>query len=144
MKATKPPRETVSSLNYRDAEETPTTTHPDLTGLAVAALAILRRDGKTSTAEDGEAGWEADIPAEGGRAHPLRIACTGPDIPDGIPGETAHPSVIPFERPWVGTYRLSVHAPLVVLDIYWRTDQPLRIMGFSRGDWEPELQEVAG
>ena len=28
MKDTKPPRETVSSLNYRDTEETPTATAP--------------------------------------------------------------------------------------------------------------------
>ncbi len=51
--------------------------------------------------------------------------------------------MIPFERPWVATYRLKVHAPLIVLDLAWRDDDPLRIMTFSRGDWEAGLMALA-
>ena len=42
------------------------------------------------------------------------------------------------------TYRLTVNAPLVVFDIAWRPDEPLRIMNFSRGNWEQELITLAG
>ena len=143
MKDTKPPRETVSSLNYRDAEETPTATAPDLKILAAAALSLLARDGAVTVqdAEPGRETWVATEAMFGGMA--LDVRCTGPDLPRTIPDEMAHPSVIPYERPWVGTYRLTVRAPLVVFDLYWRLDAPLRIMGFSRGDWEEALTAPA-
>lgn len=142
MKDTKPPRETVSSLNYREAEGTPTTTVPDLRALSAAAFAVLARDGApVANGEDpGHRTWEATAAGKDGT---ITVLCTGPDLPDAIPDETAHPSVVPFERPWVGTYRLTVKAPLVVMDLYWKPDAPMRIMGFSRGDWEGELAALA-
>ena len=143
MKVTKPPRETVSSLNYRDAEGTPTQLAPELDALARAALAVLARDGAVADGgrNSGDRTWAFHSGAVGDI--PLRLELSGPDLPSDVPEEAAHPSGIPFERPWVGTYRLIVRAPLVVMDLYWRADQPLRIMGFSRGDWEDALIEVA-
>jgi hypothetical protein len=160
MKATNPPRETVSSLSFRDAETTPTVTAPALVALAEAALALLSRGGTASpggesagdtswtlTAGGGNAGNGGNGGNAGGGgnpgAPPLDLRCTGPDLPSSIPGEVAHPSVIPFERPWVATYRLTVHAPLIVLDLAWRESAPLRIMTFSRGDWEVDLVALA-
>ena len=43
MKDTKRPRETVSSLNYREAEGTPTATVPELKTLAGAAISGARK-----------------------------------------------------------------------------------------------------
>ena len=143
MKVTKPPRETLSSLNYRDAEETPTTTVPELKELTRAALVFLLRDGEANQAGEnpGDKTWALTATSRDGTT--LSISCTGPDLPTNVPVDTAHPSVIPFERPWIGVYRLIVAAPLVVLDIAWRPDEPLRIMNFSRGNWEDELTELA-
>ena len=67
----------------------------------------------------------------------------GAALPAGIPDESIHPTLIPAERPWVGDYRLIVKAPLIVYDIYWKSDAPLRIMTFCRGDWESELTALA-
>lgn len=143
MKVTNPPRETVSSLNYRDADETPTETAPELRALAAAALALLEREG-TETDGGGNPGdktWTAVRPVAEGE---MTVICTGPDLPTGLPDQTAHPSTIPFERPWTGTYRLVVRAPIIALDLYWRPDAPLRIMTFSRGTWEEALLVMAG
>lgn len=143
MKATKPPRETLSSLNYRDAEETPTATPPDLTAFAAAALALLGRDGLMSEEGEnpGDRTWRLEATSSAGT--PFEIRFTGPDLAVGIPDEMAHPSVIPFQRPWVGVCRLSVKAPLAVFDLAWRPNEPLRIMNFSRGNWEDELLDLA-
>ena len=46
---------------------------------------------------------------------------------------------IAAERPWLGAYRLTAATPLVVLDLCWSDDQPLRILTFSRGTWEQLL-----
>jgi hypothetical protein len=145
MKDTNPPRESVSSLSYRDAETTPTATAPVLTALAEAALTRLAHEGAASPGGEtaGDTTWSLKTEDSGNGADagtpPLDIRCSGPDLPESIPGAVAHPSVIPFERPWVATYRLVVHAPLIVLDLAWREDAPLRIMTFSRGDWEGAL-----
>ncbi len=137
MKDTKPPRETLSSLNYRDAEETPTTTAPELKALSRATLTLLG-DVAAGTGENpDDKDWRLISTSPDGAA--ITVSCTGPDLPAAIPDDTAHPSVIPFERPWLGVYRLTVAAPLVVFDIAWRPDEPLRIMNFSRGNWEETL-----
>jgi hypothetical protein len=138
MKDTNPPRESVSSLSYRDADTTPTVTAPALVALAGAALALLAHEGAASPGGEiaGDTSWRVNR-ADG--AAPLDISCSGPDLPEAIPGEVAHPSMIPFERPWVATYRLVVRAPLIVLDLAWRDGEPLRIMTFSRGEWEAAL-----
>lgn len=137
MKATRPQRGSVSTLSHREAEKTPVETAPELAALAAAALGQLARDGKGSP----ETGWSLE--ATGPDGVPMTIACTGPDLPASVPQLTAHPSVIPLERPWVGTHRLTLRAPLIVLDLYWRPDAPLRIMTFSRGDWEKALLALA-
>ena len=144
MKATKPQRETVSSLNYRDADDTPTNTAAELKTLSAAALSLLMRDAEPSKAEDGSNRQTWSVSTAGTSGAQLNIRCTGPDLPQSIPDETAHPSIVPYDRPWEGQYRLIVRAPLIVLDLYWRPDEPLRIMGFSRGDWECDLLELIG
>ena len=144
MKATKPPRETLSSLNYRDAEETPTATAPDLKTFSLAALVLLGRAGVPSEGSEnpGDRAWRLETTSGAGTRFDIQLS--GPDIPPAIPDETAHPSVIPFQRPWVGVYRLRVRAPLAVFELAWRPDEPLRIMNFSRGNWEDELLGLAG
>ena len=146
MKATNPPRESVSTLSFRAADETPTVTAPVLVALAAAALSLLADEGAASPGGEnaGDTSWtvrmgRGETGNGGSDDAPLEISCSGPDLPTGIPAEVAHPSVIPYERPWVATYRLKVHAPLIVLDLAWRDDDPLRIMTFSRGDWEDAL-----
>jgi hypothetical protein len=127
---------TASETAYRDAAGTPTRTAPVLTELAGDALRLLAARGHRRDAD-----WfHADAAASGVR---FEVRCAGPDLPDAIPGETVHPSMIPKQRPWVGTYRLTVKAPLLVLDLYWNTAEPMRIMQFSRGDWEEELRALA-
>ena len=60
-------------------------------------------------------------------------------IPATIP-----PAEIPNDPDWQGAYRLVVAPPLIALDIAWNTGEPLRIMTFSRGDWEGQLRARAG
>jgi hypothetical protein len=147
MKGTNPPRESVSTLSFRAADATPTVTAPVLVALAEAALTRLADEGAASPGGEnaGDTSWTirtdaaGDANNGGNEGFPLDISCSGPDLPTGIPTEVAHPSVIPYERPWVATYRLKVHAPLIVLDLAWQEDVPLRIMTFSRGDWEEAL-----
>ena len=144
MKDTKPPKESASSRAYRKAEATPVITAPALKELAETALAVLKRDGAKSEggANPGDSTWRLATSTPEGVA--FDISCTGPDLPTAVPAETAHPTIIPAERQWTGVYRLAVGAPLVALDIYWREDAPLRIMSFSRGDWEDGLRVMAG
>jgi len=150
MKDTNPPRESVSTLSFRAADATPTVTAPVLVALAEAALGLLADEGAASPGGEnaGDTSWtirtgEGKTDNGGNEGSPLDISCTGPDLPTGIPAEVAHPSVIPYERPWVATYRLKVHAPLIALDLAWRDGDPLRIMTFSRGDWEADLAALA-
>ena len=139
MRDTRPPKASASEHSYRNAGGTPTQTAPALTDLAEAALAVLA--GKGARASDGSAwGYAATTPT-GAR---IDVRCTGPDLPKTVPAQTVHPSMIPKQRPWVGKYRLIVNAPLLVFDLYWNADEPLRIMTFSRGDWERDLRSYAG
>jgi len=136
MRVTKPQRATASETAYRDAAGTPTRTAPVLTEMAAAALRLLAVKG-----DRGGTTWSLAASASSGVRFQLR--CEGPNLPDSIPAETVHPSMIPKQRPWVGTYRLTVKAPLLVLDLYWNAAEPMRIMQFSRGDWEKELRALA-
>ena len=136
MRDTKPQKATGSGTAYRNAAGTPTRTAPILTELAGSALRLLSRKG-----ERGASGWTLTAAASDGVRLDLR--CDGADLPDTIPGEIAHPSTIPKQRPWVGAYRLTVKAPLLVLDLYWNAAEPMRIMQFSRGDWEDALRALA-
>lgn len=93
--------------------------------LAHAALAALARADARETVVPGGV--------------PIAIRLSGPDLPHDVPHEIATPQQIASERPWAGAHRLVVSAPLIVLDLYWNADEPLRIMTFSRGDWERDL-----
>ncbi len=108
-----------------------------LAALAEAALAVLARDG-----EPGEAGWRMRTETQDGQ--PFEIRCDGPDLPSAVPAETILPSDIPKDPKWRGTHRLTVAPPLVAFDICWTPGAPLRIMTFSRGDWEGALLALAG
>ena len=143
MKATRPPKESGSSRAYRKAEGTPTTTAPVLRELAEAALALIARDGVATDegVNPGDKTWKVTTTTQSGVA--FKVSCSGPDLPAAIPAKTIHPVEIPKQLPWVGTHRLVVAAPIVAFDIYWRADAPLRIMTFSRGDWEDGLLALA-
>lgn len=92
--------------------------------LARAALARLKRAG-------------GGVAVSGG----LEISYDGPAMPESVPhGITGYQDVLDG-GPWEGAHRLVVRAPLVVLDIAWNADEPVRIMGFSRGDWERHVME---
>jgi hypothetical protein len=136
MRDTKPPKATDRGTAYRNAAGTPTHTAPILTELAGAALKLLAGKG-----ERGPTGRTLGVSAASGAR--LELRCDGPDVPGAIPDKTAHPSTIPKQRPWVGAYRLTVKAPLLVLDLYWNAAVPMRIMQFSRGDWEDTLRALA-
>lgn len=115
------------------------TTDPAIKDLAETALSILDRKG---TRQDGgrnfgDSTWVyATKTPEGMR---YGISCTGPDLPAFVPAEKVFPADIPADLEWVGVYRLVIAPPLVAFDISWRPDEPLRIMTFSRGDWEAQL-----
>ena len=99
--------------------------------VAHAALACLRRDGATGT----EVGL-----ANGGSAG---IAYRGPALPDSLPDALADYEMVRTQPPsWTGAHRLVVLAPLVVFDLVWNTDEPVRILVYCRGDWEEELLEA--
>ena len=115
-----------------------TATAPSLHELSGAALALLHADDPTQSANRewtatraGPDGWKVDV------------TLIGPDLPATVPQEIATPQQIETERDWRATHRLTVRCPLVVFDISWQVDQPLRILGFSRGDWEHQLMALA-
>ncbi len=135
MRDTRPPKVTDSGTAYRNAAGTPTRTAPILSELAGIALQLLARKG-----ERGASGCALTTTAADGAR--LELRCDGMDLPHAIPAETAHPSAIPKQRPWTGAYRLTVKAPLLVLDLYWNADEPMRILQFSRGEWEDALRAL--
>jgi hypothetical protein len=144
MKDTKPQKESASARSYREVDRNPTPTVPALKALAEAALAVVARDGIASDEGEnpGDKTWKMSTTSARGFA--FEVSCRGPDLPETVPDLTISPAVIPAQRPWTGTHRLVVAAPLVAFDLYWRNDEPLRIMTFSRGDWEDELLAMAG
>ena len=107
-----------------------------LTALAEAALEVLAGAG-----ERDKAGWRLRTETQDGQS--FEISCDGPDLPSAVPAETILPSEIPKDPRWRGTHRLAVAPPLVALDLCWTPGEPLRIMTFSRGDWEDELLALA-
>lgn len=110
---------------------------PSLQDIAESALAMLA-DSRPS--ECGDEGWHVGLGRDD--AAPIAITLTGPDLPATVPDRVAPPELVAKERPWIGTHRLVVRAPLKVLDLWWIPGSPLRIMSWSRGDWEYEL--IAG
>ncbi len=73
----------------------------------------------------------------------FEIALTGPGLADTVPDAMVSPPDIPKDPQWRGTHRLVVAPPNIALDLCWRDGDPLRIMTFSRGDWEAQLAELA-
>ena len=116
---------------------------PTLQDLAGLALRVLAREGAVVdvVGNTGEPGWRCVVGGAGGTdgRPPLDISLAGPDIPDTVSDGIAPPALIAGERPWKGRYRLAIRAPLLVFDLYWTPGEPLRIMSFSRGDWESDL-----
>ncbi|MEE8334171.1 MAG: hypothetical protein V3R85_10010 [Alphaproteobacteria bacterium] len=105
--------------------------------LARRALALLRAQGVA----DQDGAIIATLTTADGAA--LEISCSGPDLPGDVPEPVADYQMVSVQQAgWQGAYRLVVRAPLVVFDLCWNTGEPLRIMGFSRGDWESELTEA--
>lgn len=109
--------------------------------LANVALGILGRDSEpvSEVARTGQSGWRA-----GSDDGNLDIRLAGPDIPAALNEEVIPAPNVPEDMSWTGTYRLIVRAPLIVFDIAWTPGEPLRIMSFSRGDWEKELVRLSG
>lgn len=126
--------------SYRDVESASIATAPFLKDAAEAALALLAR--QTAREANTEAGsWRHSCGAPSGTR--VVITCAGPSLPMTVPDEVIRPGDIAKERPFLGTWRLVVEAPLVVLDLYWQADKPLRIMKFANGDWQGELAALA-
>ncbi|MGH9646497.1 MAG: hypothetical protein ACRD4E_06740 [Bryobacteraceae bacterium] len=73
----------------------------------------------------------------------FEIGLTGPDLPATIPDRVVSPAEIPKNLQWRETYRLVISPPLIALDLCWGPGEPLRIMTFSRGDWETQLVDMA-
>jgi hypothetical protein len=98
--------------------------------VAHAALACLRRDEGTGATVALPNGGTADI------------AYRGPGVPERLPEDIADYEMVRGQAPsWTGAHRLVVRAPLVVLDLAWNADEPVRILVCCRGDWEAELLE---
>jgi len=87
------------------------------------------------------ASWHFEMKTPEGARFEIRL--TGPDLPAAIPDRIESPAEIPGNLQWQETYRLAVSPPLLVLDLRWNAGEPLRIMTFSRGDWEEQLTEMA-
>ena len=126
--------------SYREVESARIATAPFLKEAAEAALALLGRRGAPAAGTDASS-WE--LACVGPASTRLALICTGPSIPATVPDEVIRPGDIAKDRPFVGTWRLVVRAPLVVLDLYWRPASPLRIMTFANGDWQQELARLA-
>ena len=74
---------------------------------------------------------------------PFDITLTGPDLPSSVADQMILPSDIPKDPHWYETYHLSVAPPNVALELTWGREDPLRILNFSRGDWEAQLRSMA-
>jgi hypothetical protein len=103
-------------------------------GLARAALAVLAKG-----ARDGD-GWSIADERAGIR---FRLRLAGPDLPADVPAALAAPELVQAQPHWRPRYTLQVRAPLIVLELMWTPEDPLRIVAFSRGDWEAVLSAWA-
>ena len=129
--------------HYRDLASAPIVTAADLHGLAAAGLHALAVAGVVSAGGPmpGDQTWS--LAAQTRHGTDLVVTCSGPDLPQSIPDETIRPSDVGNQIPWIGVYRMTIRAPIPVFDLYWKPAEPLRILQFSRGDWEQDLAELA-
>ena len=132
---------TVRPYRKIDTEIYHTDTAPALIELSAAALTVLAREAKNTTENNGKFFWDTHTETSGGTA--IEITLEGPNIPAGISEKTILPSHIPSEPHWEETYHLTVAAPLTALEITWGPSDPLRILNFSRGEWEGDVLEMA-
>ncbi len=111
--------------------------------LGEAALRVLAREGTQGADEAApdRSVWRFETRTPNGMK--FEICCSGPDLPNAVPDELVFPADIPKDPDWEGRYRLVVAPPLVAFDISWRPGDPLRIMSFSRGEWEDQLLKLA-
>lgn len=107
-------------------------TAPSLHTLAAAALRLLEQGGPDLS--------DRALPG----TPPLSVHYRGPRPVAPVPDAVVAPAEVPRHRPWLGAHRLTVRAPLTVFEIAWNAGEPLRIMNFSRGDWEAQLLAAAG
>jgi ferredoxin len=105
-----------------------TALNENVRAIALVALARLRAAASNSTSLSGTGGADLDIIYKGSAA------------PRSIPIDIASHAMVAEQAPgWVGTHRLSIHAPLVVFDLMWNDNEPIRVLGYSRGEWERAL-----
>ncbi len=109
-------------------------TPADVIRLARAALAVL------ATGERDGDGWTVAAERAGVR---FRLRLTGPDLPADVPAALAAPELIQTQPHWRPRYTLQVRAPLIAFELMWTPEEPLRIVAFSRGDWEAALTDWA-
>lgn len=130
--------------SYRDVETADIPIDTAMKTAAEAALALLQSEAGDGCAGDHEGCriWRLERPAASGIR--LQLSCTGPTLPSCIPSTVIRPADIAKDRPYVGTWRLVVKAPILVLDLSWRDDKPLRVMTFANGDWQQDLAQLAG
>ena len=110
---------------------------PSINTLAEAALALLAGGAERHPGDGEQREWRLQRRLASGTA--LDVRCAGRDLPASVPTEIARPDRIAEERGWRAAYRLAIKAPPLVFDVAWTPGEPLRIMVFSRGDWEQEL-----
>ncbi|MBT7569283.1 MAG: 4Fe-4S dicluster domain-containing protein [Rhodospirillaceae bacterium] len=67
------------------------------------------------------------------------IRLQGPDIPATVPMDLATPDDVATSVDFQAQYTLTIDAPRRVLELTWSAGEALRILCFSRGDWEQEL-----
>jgi epoxyqueuosine reductase QueG len=143
---THPSSERAEQRGHRaiDAETHPTATPAVIADIAASALSVLAARGSS---EDGGQ-WPGDstwsFRAETPDGMPFDISFTGPDLPGQIAERMILPSDIPSDPNWKDPYHLTIAPPNVAFEMAWGPDDPLRILNFSRGEWEEQLAGMAG
>jgi len=127
------------SRHYTELATAPIVTAPIVHRMAQASLRALASHGAREDGGPmpGDVTWVQTSRTQHGAN--LHICCSGPYLPRGVPNETIRPADVGKNIRWAGTWRLVIRAPLTVLDLYWREEDSLRILQFSRGDWEQDV-----
>lgn len=80
--------------------------------------------------------------AKGAGGNPFEITCRG--SPSDVPAGIANSDLVMGTQSWTAAYTLKIAIPSTVFEIAWNEGGPVRIMNFSRGDWEARLLALAG